>query len=321
MEPLISITKSEDFAWSMVNASADDEKKPYLFTLRVPELDLIHTRANGAVLPYTYKGSTFKLFYSDRTERHRFGDPGIESFLLFKADPDEISYRLLGEGDAPAFYPGSIQIEELARKLGRSIQRLYSQRRKGSTMPLEQETSIALSQFDKYFALHGLRSGAGASEMREMLIAVDLGRRLGKSKLWDLRDKLTLDAEHLQAVLALVSRDPLRRFMTADAISEGEVTKTADAIGEMAAGSGMKIAAFFRLLTSLSQIDMARNTRDGGARPDCDAIFEWAKGRLVTDKSLARLRFTPDREERFALLSAEILRRADSRAAGDSSST
>ncbi|KKR20010.1 MAG: hypothetical protein UT48_C0024G0007 [Parcubacteria group bacterium GW2011_GWE2_39_37] len=176
---------------------------------------------------------------------------------------------------------------------------------------LEQHTIMALRQFEKYFAGKPLPSGVDQNLFRLILGVHDLGKPeavvKGKKSLQheytephvqELFNKLGIDKKHTDLALALVSGDPLGKYLNDK--KNVSILDTRSAVEVMAHRAGMPVEEFFELLCIYYKSDAGSYGKNaGGLTTSLDKLF-------IFDEDNHELKFAPHIQEKVDKLGLQL---------------
>ncbi|MGK5086906.1 hypothetical protein WDW86_05060 [Bdellovibrionota bacterium FG-2] len=102
LDPLMSVTDYPDVANAVASRYASPGKKVYLFTLKVPELDIIYQSFHSEVMKYPYSRASTDLHVVQGGKRIILPFPSrkVESFLLYYVSPNQIVSSQLVEPES-----------------------------------------------------------------------------------------------------------------------------------------------------------------------------------------------------------------------------
>ena len=149
---------------------------------------------------------------------------------------------------------------------------------------LKEHTLMVMKQFEKYFGNKDLPSDIDKNIFRLVLALHDIGKPEAISKggkhlqheytqryIQSLFRDLGIDERHTNLTLALVSEDPIGKYLT----SRMDSTQTRKVIEEMANKARIPINEFFKLLCIYYKLDAGSYTENAGGFRSLDDLFDF----------------------------------------------
>jgi len=149
---------------------------------------------------------------------------------------------------------------------------------------LEQHTLMVMRQFEKYFGDKSLPSDVDKNIFRLILALHDIGKpeaisRGGKhlqheytqEYIRSLFKSLGVDERHTDLALALVSGDPIGKYLT----GRIDAVETRKVIEGMASAAKIPIDEFFELLCDYYKLDAGSYTENAGGLRSLDNLFNF----------------------------------------------
>ena len=149
---------------------------------------------------------------------------------------------------------------------------------------LEQHTLMVMKQFEKYFSDKTLPANIDKDNFRLILALHDIGKPEAIAKggkhlqykytqqyVQKLFDKLEIDEKHTDLALALISRDPIGKYIA----GRTDILDTRTDIEDMAVKAGIPTEDFFELLCTYYKSDAGSYTENAGGFKSLDDLFEF----------------------------------------------